>query len=383
MNKIIIGDNFLGLETLTDESVDLVYLDPPFNTGRDFKSKGYNVAEGGFKDTWGNDEQFFTEDFSHEIMQFLFNVEDKSLFNYLKFMTPRLVRLNRVLKEQGSLYLHCDSNAVHYLKVLCDFTLKISYQNTIIWRRSGGKQSVTKRFGRQTDHILFYSSKPKLNTAAIRVPYKEEYVKKEYTQKDERGIYNLCPLVIDGIVKNGKSGEVWHDIDPANMGGHWSAPKDGEYVKYIQQHIPNYTTNLNVIERLDLLYENKFVHFPKTTGRLPRYKRYYTGDAGLIPGDCWDDIQNLVFGEQENVDYPTQKPEELLKRIILASSNEKDVVLDPFAGSGTTAVVAENLGRKWVIMDSNTQLPTLYSTRQGRKGGLLQQMQQPYEVIEL
>jgi DNA modification methylase len=290
--------------------VDLIYADPPF-----FSNKSYEIL-------WGD---------GYELRAF----EDRwkgGINNYIAWMRPKLRECHRVLKATGSLYLHCDWHATHYLKVLMDRIFgEQRFVNNIIWKRTSahsGEGEVAK-YGTIHDTLLFYTKTDNYTFNPQYVPYDEEYVKKYYRHKDKDGRrWTSSDLMAAGI-RHGESGKPWRGIDPAKRGNHWKF----------------------TVSKLDELAEQGRIYFPKKRGGVPRYKRYLDEMAGLLLQDIWMDIPPISAHAKERLGYPTQKPLRLLKRIVECSSNSMDIVLDPFCGCGTTLVAAHKLGRRWIGVD--------------------------------
>jgi DNA modification methylase len=358
LNKLYYGDN-LGLlrQHIPSESVDLVYLDPPFNSNR-----SYNVL---FKEKSGSESPAQIEAFgdtwtwSHETEGLLVELlngsapnavkdaleamrkllGDNDVFAYLVMMTARLIELHRVLKETGSLFLHCDPTASHYLKIILDaiFGPK-NFRNEIIWKRTAVKGDARTRYGRNHDVILFYSKSTELSFAAQSVPHSDEYrARFKHDDGDGRGPYQDAPL------------------DSPN-------PRPNLTYEYKGHQPPGngWRVNRAEMERLDA--ENRLI-FPKKAGARIRRKLYLAEQPGVPMGDVWTDIAPLNSQAIERLGYPTQKPLTLLERIVAASSNEGDVVLDPFCGCGTSIDAAQKLGRRWIGMDVTTLAIDLIDAR--------------------
>lgn len=350
MGTLYYGDNLDILKRyIKDETVDLVYLDPPFNSAQDynafFHEKDGSAAASqikAFEDTWHWDTDAarvyreLTEQPGKacDVMQAFYTfLGGNDMMAYLTMMAPRLIELRRVLKSTGSLYLHCDPTASHYLKLLLDAVMGMAnYQNEIVWKRTSAHSSA-KRYGPNRDTILFYSKSESKTWNSQRLDYKEEYLNSKYGNEDEDGRYSLGDLTAAGI-RHGESGKVWRGIDPNSKGVHWKFK----------------------VSRLDELDKEGRIYWP-TGGGMPRYKRYLKDVGGIVLQEIWDDIPPINSMAKERLGYPTQKPLALLERIIQASSNVGDVVLDPFCGCGTTIDAAEKLGRKWIGIDI-TQLAT-------------------------
>jgi site-specific DNA-methyltransferase (adenine-specific) len=347
-NKLFYGDDLNVLrEQIASESVDLVYLDPPFNSNANynilFKSKTGDGADAqieAFEDTWHWNDK--AEDAFDQVMRsgrtgasellramrgFL---GDNDMMAYLAMMAIRLIELHRVLKPTGSLYLHCDSTASHYLKLLLDGVFgPTSFQAEIIWRRTSAREA-QRRWPRLHDTILNYARNPSLATFhAPRATIDQDWMKREYRHEDDNGRYVLSDLTGEGT-RNGASGAIWRDIDPATIGAgrHWRTTPD----------------------ELDKWDAAGRIYWP-TKGQYPKLKKYLDEAGGTSIGDLWMDVPVLGRSAGERLGYPTQKPLALLERIILASSNEGDVVLDPFCGCGTAVHAAQKLGRQWIGID--------------------------------
>ncbi len=361
MNHLYYGDNLDIMRRYIDkETVDLVYLDPPFNSSRNynviFEQKTGDAAGAqikAFEDTWHWDhiaavafkEIVEAGGQTSEVMRaFRSFLGESDMMAYLVMMAPRLEELRKCLKNTGSLYLHCDSTASHYLKLLMDAIFgPVFYQNEIIWKRTSA-HSGTKRWGPIHDTLLFYSKTENFLWNPVYQDYTQEYMATFYKYKDDKGIYRLDNLTGAGT-RSGDSGKPWRSIDPTNAGRHWAVPN-----KSIE-HIGGKTAlTLSVQEKLDLLDSNGLIYWPPK-GTMPAFIRYLDKTTGVPIGDVITDIQPIATHAAERLGYPTQKPEALLERIIKASSNEGDVVLDPFCGCGTAIAVAQKLKRQWIGID--------------------------------
>jgi DNA modification methylase len=338
LNQLFYGDN-LGVlrEHFRDKSADLVYLDPPFNSEATYnilyreptgeQSKAQVEA---FVDTWHwNDsaEQAFDEVIrsstdAAELMRAVRAVlRESDLMAYLTMMAVRLVELHRVLKPTGSLYLHCDPTACHYLKLLLDAIFgPENYRNQITWKRSTA-HSDAKAYGNNTDIIFFYTRGPNFTFNTVYQPYTDEY-KERFKNKDA-------------------DGRLWADGDLSAKG-----LSGGGYEYEYKGAKSLWRCPLETIKRLDA--EGR-LHFTRAGGI--RLKKYLDELPGLPCQTLWDDINPLNSQAKERLGYPTQKPLALLERIIQASSNEGDLVLDPFCGCGTTVHAAEKLRRQWTGID--------------------------------
>ncbi len=363
-NRLYYGDNLEILrsrEYFPDECVDLIYLDPPFNSNRN-----YNVlfkAESGadseaqitaFEDTWHwgeNAEETYRdlivnapEKVSTAIEALLNLIDRNQMMAYLVMMTARLVELRRVLKSTGSLYLHCDPTASHYLKIVLDAIFGVeNFRNEVVWKRTYAHND-PKRYGRITDTILFYSTDDDFVWNTQFTEYSDDYVRKFFRYKDDRGRYRAVTLTGPKI-SLGDSGSTWRGYSPTTSGRSWSVPK-----RIVRQLAGEEALSWSIAERLDLLDENDYIYWPPK-GSVPHFKQYLDEMRGVPVQNLWTDIDRLSPHAKERLGYPTQKPEALLERIIRASSNEGDIVLDPFCGCGTAIAAAHKLGRKWIGID--------------------------------
>ena len=352
------GDNLDVMRGMNSESVDLIYLDPPFNSNRDYAAPiGSEAAGAAFKDTWtlsDVDEAWHGEIADRQptlyaIIDAAGLANGKSMKSYLIMMAVRLMEMRRVLKETGSIYLHCDPTASHYIKALMDAIFGAAlFKAEINWQRTSA-HSDSRTFGNVSDKILFYS-KSGINADAIRLPLDLEYVKSHYRYSDERGRYGDFDLTGPGI-SEGESGQPWHQYDPGTIGRCWSVPRTGRYADWIGHSlILDYKDIGSVLERLDALEQaNMLIH--TKNGRVPRLKRYLEASPGQVPSNNWTDIPPINSQAKERIGYPTQKPVALLDRIIRASSNEDEMVLDPFCGCATALVAADRLNRQWAGID--------------------------------
>ena len=364
------GDNLEILRGMNSECVDLIYLDPPFNSNQDYAAPVGSAAAGAaFKDTWTlsdldvawmgliADEQ---PALAHVIKTARLT-HGKGMQSYLTMMAVRLMEMHRVLKPTGSIYLHCDPTASHYLKLLMDAVFgRDLFKAEVNWQRTPA-HSDSRTFGNVSDRILFYSA-ARINADSIRTPLSPEYVKSHYHYSDDRGRYRADNLTGPGL-SAGESGESWRGYDPGNIGRCWSVPKSGKYSAYIDQSIiPGYRNIDGVLARLDALDDaDMLIHTLK--GSVPQLKRYLAASDGQVPSNNWTDISPINSQAKERTGYPTQKPLALLERIIKASSNEGDIVLDPFCGCATACVAADKLGRKWVGIDISHKAVELVNMR--------------------
>ncbi len=362
-NRLYFGDNLdIMREHIADASVDLIYLDPPFNSNATynvlFRARGGNQSAAqitAFEDTWRWDYQSevaFRDvvqngppDVSALLGAMRTFLGQNDMMAYLTMMSQRMVEMRRVLKPTGSIYLHCDSTASHYLKLLMDAAFGvINFRNHIAWRRTGAHGGA-KRWGRIHDHVLFYTASDDYTWNEVYQPYDQSYLDDFYIYEDERGRFRLVTLTGPGAT-SGDSGAAWRNINPTDVDRHWAVPLEALSSAYPNTDIDSLTTQ----EKLDLLDEAGLVYWPEQ-GSVPQQKRYADESPGVPIQDFIYDIKNLGSRSRERLGFPTQKPERLLERIILTSSNEGDVVMDPFCGCGTALAASERLNRSWIGID--------------------------------
>ena len=371
MNKLYFGDNLEVLREMEDGQVDLICTDPPFNSGRDYNSFiGDSLAQKkAFTDTWTWDTaaQDARADIEHrahnsDIYETLDNClkgDDLALQNsvsgrsgalraYLAFMGPRLAEMHRILTQKGSIYLHCDPTASHYLKRLMDVIFGVdNFRNEIVWQRTHAHNS-GKQYGRVHDTILFYSKSSQMVWNPVYMEHDPEYVKRTYRHQDDRGAYRIVTLNAPGVTQGGDSGQSWRGINPGKVGRHWSAPRREAWPEGVEP--PENYESLSVHEKLEALDANGLIYWPPK-GKIPGFKRYLATSKGARVHDVITDINPIASKSKERLGYPTQKPLALYERLIKASSNEGDVVLDPFCGCGTTIDAAHGLKRNWIGID--------------------------------
>ena len=370
------GDCLYVLRGMNSETVDLIYLDPPFNSNANYAAPiGSQAAGAAFKDTWtlsDVDAEWVNlieakHPALHRVLLAAMTNSDKA---YLVYMAARLLEMRRILKPTGSIYLHCDPTMSHYLKLVMDAIFgRANFQGHVTWRRTFAHND--RMFGATSDHLLWYSKTADCvrNIEAARVAFSDDEVVKRYPHVDERGRY-IRDNLMGPKTSGGESGQAWKGCDPTLYGRCWSAPRTGRYARYIHDHLlPGYLSIEGVHKRLDALDDAGLIHW--TSGGVPLLKRYAVPGQGLVPGDTWVDIPPLSRKTTERVGYPTQKPLALLERIIRASSNEGDLVLDPFAGCATACVAADTLGRRWAGIDISPKAVELVNMRlQGTMGSL-------------
>ena len=361
-NLLYYGDNLDILRRhIKDESVDLVYLDPPFNSDQNYnvlfaEHNGSKSAAqiNAFEDTWQWDDvaaaayQEVVESGHQRVSQamqaFRTFLGGTDMMAYLAMMAPRLIELGRVLKPTGSIYLHCDPTASHYLKMLMDAVFgPVNMLNEIIWKRTHSHGGAI-RFGPVHDVILYYSKTNNYKWSPQHIPYSPEYVSNFFKFADPDGRKYRLTILTGSGVRNGSSGRPWRGIDPTSIGRHWAVPG------YVRGLLPDLKTD-EVQEALEHLDKIGRIVWPKKSGGTPAFKQYIDDMEGVGIQDIWTDIPPISSQAQERLGYPTQKPEALLERIIKASSDEDDLVLDPFCGCGTTIAVAQRLNRRWIGID--------------------------------
>ena len=345
MNQLFFGDNLDVLrESIKDETVDLVYLDPPFNSKRDYNLL-FKSPEGAqshaqieaFEDTWHWSDQAERE-FDQILRSGHTNVADlitafrsflgqNDLMAYLVMMANRLIELHRVLKPTGSLYLHCDPTASHYLKLVLDAVFGVeNYRNEIVWKRvqtiKGNFGQGSKYFAPNTDSIFFYSKSGNHTFRQGFHDYSAEYVDGffKYTEADGRRYRLISMIGPGGAAKGNPSYEV------LGVTRYWRYSRE-KMAKFLED---------------GMIVQSK-------PGTVPQRKQYLDTGKGVPVQSLWDDIPPA--SGKESLGYPTQKPVALLERILLASSNEGDVVLDPFCGCGTAVHAAQKLNRQWIGID--------------------------------
>ena len=351
------GDNLEVLRGMNSDCVDLIYLDPPFNSNRNYAAPiGSDAAGAAFKDTWTLSDLDMAwmgliadvHPAMYKVIEATGTVNGKSMQSYLCMMAVRLLEMRRILKDTGTIYLHCDPKAGHYLKLLMDSIFgEDIFWTAITWKRTSAHND--KLFGSESEMILMYGGGTQ-NLDDVRVPLSEKNLQSKYRYVDDKGKYRTGDLTGAGT-SEGESGRPWRDFDPTNIGRHWAVPKTGKYAKYLDTNLlPGYQGIKGVHDRLDALDKFGMIHY-SSRGGMPSLKRYLTPDAGQLPGNIWTDIPPVNSQASERTDYPTQKPLALMYRIIKASSNPEDMVLDPFCGCATTCVAADNLERQWVGID--------------------------------
>ena len=325
------GDNLDIMRGMNSGTVDLIYLDPPFNSNKNYSAPiGSEAAGAAFKDTWtlsDVDEAWHGEIADREPT--LYAIIDaaglshgKGMKSYLIMMAVRLLEMRRLLKGTGTIYLHCDPTASHYLKTLMDAVFgQGNYRNEIVWKRTSS-HSDSKTMGAVHDVILHYSKDKQAKYDVQYVDYDDDYIERRYRNEDPDG----RRWMDDNLTAKGLQG-----------GGY-----EYEYKGAISEwRVP--------LERMKELDADNRLHFTSKGGI--RIKRYLDEMKGIPINDVWNDISPINSQAKEKVGYPTQKPLALLDRIIKASSNKGDMILDPFCGCATALVASDRLQRQWIGID--------------------------------
>jgi site-specific DNA-methyltransferase (adenine-specific) len=359
-NVLYYGDNLdiLRRHLKKDESVDLIYLDPPFKSNQNynvlFKEKDGTRAASqiqAFEDTWTwdqEDEAVYADlvtaggKVADVLQAFRTFLGPCDMLAYLVMMAPRLVEMRRVLKSTGSIYLHCDPAASHYLKMLMDAVFGPErFLNEIIWQRTTSKGLMTRRLSRNHDVILSYQlgDNATWNLDETFKPYDidnlDDKTESKYRLRDADGrLYQLDNL----INPNPDRPNLTYEFLGVTKVWRWTKA------------------------RMEEAYRKGLVVQPGP-GKVPRLKRYLDEQRGKPFGDVWTDIFPINSQAAERLGYPTQKPQSLLERIIRMSSNDGDLVLDPFCGCGTTIAAAQRLNRQWIGIDITFLAMTLMKER--------------------
>jgi len=353
MNKLIWGDNLLVMASLLEKfagKLNLIYIDPPFATGADFSF----TAEIGEEDLQITKEQSVIEEKAYR------DTWGKGFESYFQMLYERLLVMRELLADTGSIYVHADPTMNHYIKALLDEIFGNEFfHSEIVWRRSNSHNKLTGQYGPIHDTIFYYSKTNRYCFHPGIRPFSKGYIETRFKYKDDRGIYQPNYLTGPGT-RLGDSGKPWKGFDPTTKGRHWAIPSSS--IDMLDMDVSALSTQ----EILDLLLKKDLLFIPKKEGGQPMYKQYLT--EGVPYQDLWSytpNSQGYYYGtdecidsdvkwleqEQEKLGYATQKPEGLLKRILITSSNPGDLVADFFCGSGTTLAVAEKLGRRWIGCD--------------------------------
>jgi len=381
-STVFTRDNLEVLRGFDDEIFDLIYLDPPFNSDRNYNViykdiENKRVQEEAFRDIWTMDDVTAAEIGElasrspklHDIIRAVGNTNGDSHGAYLTKMAVRLIELRRVLKQTGSIYLHCDPTMSHGLKLVMDAIFGVgNFRNEVVWKRTSSHNSA-RRFGPIHDVILFYSGSDKYTWNRVTLPLDKNYVERHYRYRDEKGRFSSSDLTAAGA-RRGDSGKPWRGVDPNDTDRHWSVPTADALPEWFV--FPEGYADMSTQERLDVMDAQGLISWPKKPKNKddkpkPRFKRYYGKHSAAFLQDMITDIQPIKAGQEEQTPFPTQKPLALLRRLIEASSKEDDWVLDPFCGCATTCVAAAELDRKWVGIDIAPMAVDLLKTRLKKK----------------
>jgi site-specific DNA-methyltransferase (adenine-specific) len=363
-NLLFYGDNLDVLrQHIKDETIDLIYLDPPFNSNANynvlFKEKSGKQSEAqiqAFGDTWHWDQAAASAyeeivesggKISEALQAFKMLVGQSDMLAYLTMMTSRLVELHRVLKQTGSLYLHCDPTAAHYLKIILDTIFgPLNFRNNITWKRSDTHNDAKKQFSAISDTILFYAKSDKAEFHVHKIAHTDSHIKNWFI--------NL--QFADGSTRRMTKDEIEKDQIPEGARrfsiSDLSSPHPRPNLMYSYKGFPYPANGWRCkLERMEQLDKEGRLLFPsKPDGRIVM-KKFLDEQEGIVVGDIWSDIPQLRAQDAERLGYPTQKPVALLERIINASSNPGDLILDPFCGCGTAIAAAQKLNCQWIGID--------------------------------
>ena len=341
-NTLFTGDNLYILQGMNSETVDLIYLDPPFNSKRSFSAPvGRTAVVAKFDDIWkwsDVDAELLERLFDKHpslasLIQIMETVHSKAMMAYISFMSLRILELHRILKPTGSIYLHCDPTASHYLKGVLDTIFGANnFHNEIIWQRNNkrgkGSQFESRKFGANTDTIFFYTkTKDYYLKATLEIDEHDEEVKKKFNKIDDDGRRYQAGIPFFRSKSMGPRPNLcfkWRGFEAPKPWG-WRLSK----------------------KRLDAEFEKGNIVIKK--GRTIERRQYLDDYKGTPLDNNWTDISRL--SGKQGTGYPTEKPIALMNRILEASSKKGDLVLDPFCGCATTCVAAQHLGRRWIGID--------------------------------
>ena len=374
---IFTGDNLPIMRGMNSESVDLIYLDPPFNSKANYAAPiGSEAAGAAFKDTWTLSDVDITwldlieakHPTLNRVIHAAMTNSDKS---YLIYMAVRLLEMKRILKDTGSIYLHCDPTMSHYLKLVMDAVFgKANFRNEVVWKRTSTK-SLAKRYAVNTDRILYYIKSNGATWNQQYAPYEDEYIQKTFRGRDKHGKYGTVDLS-GGKAGSRKAYMPLKGIEPP-PGRAWAPPARNKFPASAQALLPDNYETLDQLAKCEVLDDAGLLHWPKGKIGRPRWKKYLSAMPGIVAGDLVLDTPPVKG--KEGTGYPTQKPLALLDRIIKASSNEGEVVFDPFCGCATTLVAADRLQRDWIGIDISAKAAELVVERirddQGMFGNII------------
>jgi adenine-specific DNA-methyltransferase len=323
-NLVIVGDSYHALRALTRipeyakeyrGRIAQIYIDPPFNTGQAFT--------------------VYSDTLAHSV--------------WLTMMRDRLRILHELLAPAGTIWVHLDSTEVHRCRCVMDDEFgHENYLATVIWQRTTAKSLARRTMGTMHEQILVYGASQSAELRPLFLPLEEEYQASRFSHEDSRGFYDTGDLTAGSYRPHLDSGQPWKGFDPSARRRCWAAPSslltelglDADQI-----------SRLSMREKLDALDRAGYIHWPDKLDGFPRYKKYVHRIKGRLLGDLWTDIKVINSQAIEQTGFPTQKPEALLRRILQMGSQPGDIVLDCFAGSGTTAAVAQKMGRRWVIVE--------------------------------
>ncbi len=386
------GDCLDVMRGMNSASVDLIYLDPPFNSKANYAAPiGSQAAGAAFKDTWGLDEVnlawhgLIKSDFPalYDLLTAVQKVHGDSMMSYLIYMAIRMIEMRRLLKPSGTICVHCDSTAGHYLKILLDSIFgPTNFGGELVWRRTGSHNS-RRSVGKLHDTLLLFHMSKKFTFNIVRTPYMRGHVESRYAiGSDGRARFSSGGNVLTGPgATGGASCEPWRGFDPASKGRHWAIPK------FFEGLMGSFYPSLAPTQKLEALYQEGHVEI-KEGNAWPTMVRFLEERDGVPLGDIWafqpytqgtvwntdegidEDVKWLGPTDPERTGYPTQKPLGLLRRVIKVLSNEGEVVLDPFCGCATACVAAEELDRQWVGIDISPKAADLVQSRMREELGL-------------
>ena len=393
---LFIADNLNLLRALDNESIDLICIDPPFDKNetfignlrpplsaeerqreqdtlagwgiynqRDAERSGIDWPDADntsrFNDIWRWESDVHEDWVTRiegdypalaKVIDTARTAHGEERAAYLTYMAIRLIEMHRILKPTGSLYFHCDHAANSYIRMTLDTIFGVdNFQNTITWRRTYAHND-PRRCGRISDTILLYTKSNQYTWNVQHTDYSENYISDYYRQSDERGRFQAITLTGPGTSR-GESGGRWRGYSPTDSGRTWSIPQ-----RIVNRLAGEEAENLSIAERLDLLDEHGYIHWP-SSANVPRVKQYLDEMPGVPLQDAWTDIGPLSSRANERTGYPTQKPVVLAERMVKASSNPGDVVLDCFAGCAYVPVAAERNGRQWIACDISPRALTV------------------------
>ena len=334
-NKLILGDNLQVTKYLLKlkkegklqnpdgtDGFKLICIDPPFATKQEFRGR---IGEQAYSDKIIGSE-------------------------FIEFLRKRLIILHELLTEDGSIFVHMDYRNSHYAKVILDEIFGGSnFRNEIIWKRSTGHPLSIKKFESITDSILVYAKSENVYFSSVSHPLKDEVIQRDYKYKDEHGFYQNVDLT--GGKGGGKEAYAPFNGTLPTKGRAWAPPRREKLPIWAAEKLPVNYEKMNQLEKCHALDKIGLIYWSKS--KNPRFKRYLPDNPTRFVTNLWDDVNAISSQAKERIGYPTQKPEILLERIIKSSTNDGDLILDSFCGSGTAVAVAEKMSRRWVGIDSS------------------------------